>query len=63
MEGCKCFILDFENDGVGKKAITLYLDGKWVNSNQELRSGFFSDDFYRIFLVSTASVGSPIILH
>ena len=29
-----------------KKVITLYWDGKWVNSNQELRSGSFNDGFY-----------------
>ena len=28
MEGCKCLILDFENDGLLIKVIALYLDEK-----------------------------------
>ena len=63
VEGCKCLILDFENDGFGIKVITLYLDGKCVDLNHESCCGFFNGGFYRFCLFSTASMGTPVILN
>ena len=63
MKGCKCLILDFENDGIQKKGYHPYLKGKSVNSNQESRGGSFNDGFYRFRLFSTASVGTPVMLN
>ena len=39
MEGSKCLILNFENDGLQKKVVTVYFDRNCVNSNQGCGSG------------------------
>ena len=42
-----------------KNGSELYVDGKCVNSNHELRSGSFNDGFYRFWLFRAASVAIP----
>ena len=56
VEGCKWLIPGFENIGLSKKIIALYLSGKYVNSNKELRGVSFNSGYYCFWFISTASV-------
>ena len=64
VEGYKCLLLNFENDGFyKKKVVKAYLTENASSQIENCAATIFNDGFYRFWLLGTANVATSVALN